>query len=136
MADYTKTNWQNGDIITAEKLNNMEDGIAGSSSGAVRVILYDERLDPEANKYIGTGQTDPGLTGEELMSAVWIARATNMGGILTRTFPRDMVPFEAGGNARINLVTLPYSSGSGYANTYTTATYNSATGEVHTEPKE
>lgn len=24
---YTKTTWQTGDIITAEKLNNMEDGI-------------------------------------------------------------------------------------------------------------
>lgn len=28
MSDYIKTNWQNGDIITAEKLNNIENGIA------------------------------------------------------------------------------------------------------------
>ena len=32
---YEKTNWQVGDTITAEKLNNMENGIkaAGESSG-------------------------------------------------------------------------------------------------------
>ena len=29
---YTKTTWQNGDIITAEKLNNMENGIANVSN--------------------------------------------------------------------------------------------------------
>ena len=27
---YEKTTWQNGDTITAEKLNNIENGIAGS----------------------------------------------------------------------------------------------------------
>jgi len=32
---YTKQTWQNGDVITAEKLNHMEDGIA---SGGTLVI--------------------------------------------------------------------------------------------------
>ena len=27
---YVKTNWETGDIITAEKLNHMENGIANS----------------------------------------------------------------------------------------------------------
>ena len=27
---YTKTTWANGDIITAEKLNNLENGVAGA----------------------------------------------------------------------------------------------------------
>ena len=31
---YTKTTWQNGDTITAEKLNNMEDGIESAISGS------------------------------------------------------------------------------------------------------
>lgn len=27
---YTKTNWETGDTITAEKLNNLENGVAGN----------------------------------------------------------------------------------------------------------
>ena len=27
--EYTKTNWQDGDIITADKMNNIENGIKG-----------------------------------------------------------------------------------------------------------
>lgn len=29
---YSKTTWANGDVITAAKLNNMENGIAGAAS--------------------------------------------------------------------------------------------------------
>ena len=31
---YEKTTWSNGDVITAEKLNNVEDGIAGAGGGS------------------------------------------------------------------------------------------------------
>ena len=31
MSEYIKTEWKNGDVITAEKLNHIEDGIAGGS---------------------------------------------------------------------------------------------------------
>ena len=34
MSDYVKTEWQTGDIITAEKLNNIEDGIANAGGGS------------------------------------------------------------------------------------------------------
>lgn len=49
---YTPTEWQTGDIITAEKLNNMESGIAGTvisfnieffrdeEEGVSRIILF------------------------------------------------------------------------------------------------
>lgn len=30
---YTKQTWQTGETITAEKLNHMEDGIAGAGGG-------------------------------------------------------------------------------------------------------
>ena len=30
---YTKTNWNSGDIITAQKLNNIENGIEDASTG-------------------------------------------------------------------------------------------------------
>lgn len=46
---YTKTNWTNGDLITASKLNKMEQGIADGASGGVMVIT--ETYNPEA----GTG---------------------------------------------------------------------------------
>ena len=34
---YTKQTWQTGDIITAAKLNHMEDGISGGSGGGVLI---------------------------------------------------------------------------------------------------
>ena len=53
---YTPTNWQTGDIITAEKLNNLENGVAGGgggSSDAFEVIFTVER-DDETESLIAT----------------------------------------------------------------------------------
>lgn len=41
---YTQTVWQDGDLITAEKLNNMEAGI-GSAGGALIINDNDGTLD-------------------------------------------------------------------------------------------
>lgn len=38
---YTKTVWETGDVITAAKLNNAEDGIEAASA-AVTVVEYEE----------------------------------------------------------------------------------------------
>lgn len=38
---YTPTNWQTGDTITAEKLNNMENGIAGAVVSFNAEYFYD-----------------------------------------------------------------------------------------------
>lgn len=38
---YTKNTWETGDLITAAKLNNMEDGIADAGSGAAIVLTMD-----------------------------------------------------------------------------------------------
>lgn len=38
---YTKTNWQTGDVITAEKLNKLENGVedaSGGGSGGIMLI--------------------------------------------------------------------------------------------------
>ena len=35
---YEKTTWSTGDVVTAEKLNKMEDGIAGASAGGVFIV--------------------------------------------------------------------------------------------------
>lgn len=55
---YVKTTWQTGDVITAEKLNNMEGGI--------------EAVSPEAFEMLLTmGQTENTLTNaDKLLSAV------------------------------------------------------------------
>lgn len=40
---YTKNTWADGDIVTSEKLNHMEDGIA-NTGGLVVAIDWDETL--------------------------------------------------------------------------------------------
>ena len=40
---YEKQTWQNGDTITAEKLNHMEDGIE-NSSGYKYIVERDDRV--------------------------------------------------------------------------------------------
>ena len=39
---YTPTNWQNGDVITAEKLNKLENGVANANAGALIVHITGE----------------------------------------------------------------------------------------------
>ena len=50
---YTPTTWATGDVITAEKLNNMEDGIvnagSGTSTGNAVVFEFTATQDPESN---------------------------------------------------------------------------------------
>ena len=41
---YEKQTWQTGDVITQEKLNHMEDGIAGAGGGSVLVVNTNEDL--------------------------------------------------------------------------------------------
>lgn len=36
---YSKNTWADGDVITAEKLNNMEDGIEGANGGGVFPLM-------------------------------------------------------------------------------------------------
>lgn len=43
---YTPTNWQTGDVITAEKLNKMENGIAGSSLEVIFTVTTNDELVP------------------------------------------------------------------------------------------
>lgn len=38
---YEKQTWTNGDVITAEKLNHMEDGIAGAGGGILKIDTSD-----------------------------------------------------------------------------------------------
>lgn len=42
---YIPTEWQTGDVITAEKLNNIENGVASVGSGTLCVGLTGEHID-------------------------------------------------------------------------------------------
>lgn len=46
---YTKQNWECGDLITADKMNHIEDGIeeAGSGGGTTDYYLIEFDYDPE-----------------------------------------------------------------------------------------
>lgn len=35
---YTKTVWQDGDVITAQKMNNIENGIESTAGGSVLIV--------------------------------------------------------------------------------------------------
>lgn len=39
---YDKNTWQTGDVITANKLNHIEDGIAGAGGGGILILSADE----------------------------------------------------------------------------------------------
>ena len=62
---YTPTDWKTGDLITAEKLNNMESGIAGGGAGLF--VINATGIADENNV-----QTQPTIdkTWDEIVAAV------------------------------------------------------------------
>lgn len=59
---YVKNTWETGDVITAEKLNHMEDGIAGGSEFKIYNMVVNATYN-EQTGYTGTIQTDiPGVS--------------------------------------------------------------------------
>lgn len=85
---YTPTNWQCGDVVTAEALNKIEQGIASASGGSsptAPLILQQEVTDPEnpivqittpyseiKAAYLSGRAVilDPVLTGKQYMSMI------------------------------------------------------------------
>ena len=53
---YTKNTWQIGDVVTADKLNNMESGIAGASL-KVGVDALTGALDKTAKEIVSVGHS-------------------------------------------------------------------------------
>ena len=39
---YTPTNWQTGDVITAEKLNKLENGVSSASGEEIFTVTFTE----------------------------------------------------------------------------------------------
>lgn len=48
---YNKTTWTSGDVITAEKLNNIEDGLEAASAGPSYPSITVTRNDPQSDRY-------------------------------------------------------------------------------------
>ena len=46
---YTKTNWQDGDVITAEKLNKLENGIKGNETSIENIPNNIYWIEPDLN---------------------------------------------------------------------------------------
>lgn len=62
---YTPTNWKAGDVITSEKLNKLENGVAaaGSGGGAFSKIVT-INMKTYGNLNVGVSGTDPSVGGE------------------------------------------------------------------------
>lgn len=54
---YNKTTWANGDVITAEKLNKMEDGIANAGGGSGLTYVGQYEFYDNTNDIIEAGST-------------------------------------------------------------------------------
>lgn len=70
---YIPTNWQTGDVITAEKLNHLEGGVVGTESYYIKI------------RFRYTGESDP-ETGEEINSGTV---RTNIPNVTTKTSLHD-----------------------------------------------
>ena len=55
---YTKTNWQTGDVITAEKLNKLENGVEAASNGSIFYIYATREEDSQTGTYSYTNDND------------------------------------------------------------------------------
>ncbi len=80
---YTKQTWNTGDIITAQKLNHMEDGIA--SSGGF-LITFTPANDEEA-EVIGTIDK----TYSEILSAIQSGRIPLMNVIVSNNIAMSLI---------------------------------------------
>ena len=80
MSEYIKTEWKNGDVITAEKLNHIEDGIANAGGGSKIIEL--SGIEPQE---IEQGEFYPyteGLTDVDLAGSYIMVRDSKHGTIV------------------------------------------------------
>lgn len=75
MSEYIKTEWNTGDVITADKLNHIEDGIAnrsgGENAGAEHQIFVSRLPYAEENSRFDR-QYEPGLSIMDLVNSDFI----------------------------------------------------------------
>ena len=74
MSDYIKTNWMDGDIITAEKLNNMENGIAKENPQIIIDLTDVQKISSETGLFYPYKE---GLTMKDLIGSTIITIFSN-----------------------------------------------------------
>lgn len=90
---YTKTNWQTGDVITAEKLNKIEDAIEEASQGGgglTNPILTITVINEKDMSY--------GAKDETVENGKLTVRLVEIESSATETFHRVVECFSDGGN--------------------------------------
>ena len=82
---YTKNTWADGDVVTSEKLNHMEDGIANSGGGVMVINDTDNTLDKTwqeiydamaANTFCVIKYVSQGIGGSGMINYL-VTKATN-----------------------------------------------------------
>ena len=75
---YTPTTWATGDVITAEKLNKLEGGVAnagsGTSAGNAVVFEFTASKDPDGGFIVSTTVTYNDVRTEMLAGKLCVAR--------------------------------------------------------------
>lgn len=110
MNTYTKTTWGSGDLITAEKMNNIENQMYDATNELINLRAAIEYVDMKINSFSASpNPTEPGSSGKEI----------------TLTWSRNKVPasivLKAGSNTISGVATSDTSK------TYTVPAPNAAT---------
>ena len=71
---YTKQTWQTGEVITANKLNHMEDGIASSGGGGGVLVV---------NAVVGDSEVTLDKTWQEIYDAPFAVMKFTRGGAVS-----------------------------------------------------
>ena len=76
MSDYVKTEWQTGDIITAEKLNNIEDGIYNAPVPTGKITITENGEDIDVSAYATADVTVEGGSSDFSTAEVTIVNGS------------------------------------------------------------
>lgn len=72
---YTPTNWKDGDIISAEKMNKLEQGVAEGGGGGVLLVNVTESSDGGGSTPV-VNSASPMLTAESSSSSTFTVDKT------------------------------------------------------------
>lgn len=75
---YTPTEWKTGDVITAEKLNNIESGIVGAGGGDSVIYYVDATCDDDEGYYYVNQGTYANITNALANGKIPYLRTNNV----------------------------------------------------------
>ena len=101
---YEKQTWQTGDVITQEKLNHMEDGIAGAGGGSVLVVNVNEDASTESRILDKTWAE----IQEAMVSHGVVARMTLLGG--ADVYSPVMIGLDSNGLYSVTILNITFTT--------------------------